>query len=958
MAIKNPFKKPTPSPTPTPTIQYNKPIGPAPKTPVLSETQKPAISNPTLTDGRKPRGGGSSGGGSSSPNSYQDVLIVTEQNVNKPQEGITKIELVNPSTGRVIRTLKGNETVKFTPYDSYKGLNVNEKLMAGVSPREILLPSRPNALTTQIERFNTINILQNDKGQAKGIEYRGKSYTPLGFEKEFGIQLLFDPKKQEYFFGTARQSFVNPTRIATGLVSLEKPLTTKEKLFIAKTRGDEKRKFDYENIKVSLLDPLDEGSRLLKAKAVYALNNSDFNTGNKAVDITTNTLGKISYFGGSAGAYALNMVSGVGNIFNEFALKPKETSINLLKSTPAMLTASFSEINRTLRGQGTVEDFFGSALTLTMVAKGLTSVGKLASGTSTRKLVKYQDVIKETAKQSEKLLKKEQFYLQKTFVKSADKWTTFGKARQVMNGMNARHSWISLTQGKKSTILQKTIIKNKNVTMTHVMASRSSSDKLFRFLTSIKNKQLGFVENFTNNKRISTYLSKAQTKRLYTFVEIKGAKFVSAIDGKGNVFILKNQAQVNNFIRNAKFGKFSFSGKKAIGGNIETIARTGKNSFIGTEAFKTKKLIGLKTSKKELVLRDKSKQIAFRKTKGITLIEKSPKRKVTLDYRALKIKPFKSIKDVKVKPIKKVTIDFKEIKKRPPKAEKMTFSPSSKLLLKESLENLKIGDNLTLSKQISNTAVSSQLKQVSKAISKSIAKDLAIRQGFKAVVGASGLVFLSKSGKIVSPKVATKNKQVQLSKIGSKVDQILDSAGLSKQASTSAQKLAQKSATKQATMQKTIKRTALSSPTTRVSVKIRTDVKPRTIILPSDDPKNKIVKKILGDKLAPSYQIAVGSGKKVRYLKGRYSPKDAISKGAYDLDRSEKRTVRIVPSKLKPNKKFNRDYLKEADKKFRNYRYRQGKKVSYSATRLIEKRKYFNDLEKLGRKRKLKGGGK
>lgn len=81
---------------------------------------------------------------------------------------------------------------------------------------------------------------------------------------------------------------------------------------------------------------------------------------------------------------------------------------------------------------------------------------------------------------------------------------------------------------------------------------------------------------------------------------------------------------------------------------------------------------------------------------------------------------------------------------------------------------------------------------------------------------------------------------------------------------------------------------------------------------------------------------------------------EAISYGAYLTDKKGDRTVRIVPAKGKPNAKFKLDYLSQASKKFRNYRIKKGKRVSYSSARLIEKRKYFNDLERLGKKRKAK----
>jgi phosphopantetheinyl transferase (holo-ACP synthase) len=131
----------------------------------------------------------------------------------------------------------------------------------------------------------------------------------------------------------------------------------------------------------------------------------------------------------------------------------------------------------------------------------------------------------------------------------------------------------------------------------------------------------------------------------------------------------------------------------------------------------------------------------------------------------------------------------------------------------------------------------------------------------------------------------------------------------------------------------------------RMSLKFKPIVKIPTPSLPDKKNSNKIVKKILGNKLAPSYRIIIGSGKKVKTLGGRYSAKDAISKGAYIIDRSKQRTVRIVPTKQKPNSKFNLDYLKQAQNKFRNYRIQKGQKVRFSSTRLIEKRKFFNDFK-------------
>jgi hypothetical protein len=120
-----------------------------------------------------------------------------------------------------------------------------------------------------------------------------------------------------------------------------------------------------------------------------------------------------------------------------------------------------------------------------------------------------------------------------------------------------------------------------------------------------------------------------------------------------------------------------------------------------------------------------------------------------------------------------------------------------------------------------------------------------------------------------------------------------------------------------------------------------------------DDSKKKFVDKVLGTKKAKSYIVLLGSGKKQRVASKRLKPEEAISYGAYLTDRKGDRTVRIVPAKGKPNQRFKLDYLSQASQKFRNYRIKRGKRVAYSSARLIEKRKYFNDLEKMGGKKKV-----
>ena len=119
-----------------------------------------------------------------------------------------------------------------------------------------------------------------------------------------------------------------------------------------------------------------------------------------------------------------------------------------------------------------------------------------------------------------------------------------------------------------------------------------------------------------------------------------------------------------------------------------------------------------------------------------------------------------------------------------------------------------------------------------------------------------------------------------------------------------------------------------------------------------DNSRRKFVDKVLGTKKAKSYVVLLGSGKKQRVASKRLKPEEAISYGAYLTDRKGDRTVRIVPAKGKPNAKFKLDYLSQASQKFRNYRIKKGKKVAYSSARLIEKRKYFNDLERLSSKSK------
>jgi hypothetical protein len=122
------------------------------------------------------------------------------------------------------------------------------------------------------------------------------------------------------------------------------------------------------------------------------------------------------------------------------------------------------------------------------------------------------------------------------------------------------------------------------------------------------------------------------------------------------------------------------------------------------------------------------------------------------------------------------------------------------------------------------------------------------------------------------------------------------------------------------------------------------------------DSKRRFVDKVLGTKKAKSYVVLLGSGKKQRVASKRLKPEEAISYGAYLTDRKGDRTVRIVPAKGKPNAKFKLDYLSQASKKFRNYRIKNKRKIRYSSARLIERRKFFNDMpgEIRRKKRKVK----
>jgi hypothetical protein len=283
---------------------------------------------------------------------------------------------------------------------------------------------------------------------------------------------------------------------------------------------------------------------------------------------------------------------------------------------------------------------------------------------------------------------------------------------------------------------------------------------------------------------------------------------------------------------------------------------------------------------------------------------------------------------------------------------------------KSKMAKLSSGDEIGLSKQVSSSVVSSQLKNVVKAIDKAIGDNkIALRNGYTAVAGRTGLLFLSKNGGIVSAKVATTATTSQVDRVQNKVKQVISNATSNKSANSQknsqrqsqSQASAQKSAQQQKQQQRQMQKQGTTTSQARANFNMKVKEKIRFPSSGNDGDKDPRVRRILGNKIAPSYHILLGSGKKVKRLIGRYSAKDAISRSAYVVDRTQQRTVRIVPTKQRPNAKFSRNYLNQAGRKFRNYRIKGGKKVSYSSTRLIEKRKYFNDIKgETPRKRRRK----
>lgn len=791
-----------------------------------------------------------------------------------------------------------------------------------------------------IEKANTVTILLDENNKAKGIEYGGQSLTLKGFENKYGAKLLKDPKTGDFFFGTVGQ----PEKKPISVISADfKPITKEERQQVNKALlksnikvlytgqvglidalsdtalGNYVKKesnWAYDKITSVTTDKLSKYAELAKKNATDVLNQSNLKTGNKKIDLTAKSLGYVSYFGGSAGAYALNMISGLGNLAAGATFKPKETFSQVVIAAPAMIKNSAEEINRTFRGNGTIEDFFGTALTLASVASTAASFSRYGSSLKNikmnRQLKKDLPAIKQAVSQSQRLLKKQQLYTQRVFMENSNKWKTFGNAYQQMKQMGAKHEWYALSNKKASVILQKTVINNGNVRMTNFMVAKSTSEKILGILRSFKNRQLTFMERFPDSKKLSSYLSKVQARRAYTFIEVRGSKFVTAIDGKGNIHLLRNKAELANFIKNAKYGKFSFTGSRAAGGSIDTIMSIGKKGFIGSEGFS---------------------RFAFKKSAGITSVQKALEDKTgkVIKYKGGSKTPF--------------TKTFGQVQE-----------------ISQVQKQVSLPKNIAISKGVRTSVVGSQLKSVTKAIQNTIAKnDLALKAGFRAVVAPTGLMFFSKTGKLVSAREATEASNKAIDRTIGVIKNILSdntkqspitriSQGSSqKSGQISAQKSAQQS--KQQQLERMQQASARSA---RTGFKVQMKpFEPKFKLPELDKRKNAtIVKKILGSKLAPSYQIVIGSGKKVKKIGGRLSPAEAISKGAYTIDRTKERTVRIVPTKQKPNARFKINYLKQAGQKFRNFRYKNKKRVSYSSTRLIEKRKYFNDLERLHKRRR------
>jgi len=892
-----------------------------------------------------------------------------------------------------------------------------------------------NPLIANAEQRNTLIILTDEFGKAKGVEYGGQSLTLEGFENTYNAKLLQDPSNGEFFLGSVGKAYKERLASISGDV---KPITNEELNDVQRTLLRAKIKavttgelgivdaltntkvqaylkkegnWAYDKITSVTTEKLQKYAQIAKEQATQVLNESNFKTGNKKIDITAKSLGYISYFGGSAGAYALNMISGLGNVALGLTFKTNDTLSQIIKASPAIIKNSAFEIYRTINprgklGSGTIEDFFGTALTLATIAQTASSFSKYGSSLKnikmTKQLKKDLPAIRQAVRQSQTLLKKEQVYTQRVFVKDSNKWNTFGKAYQAMKNMNAKHDWFAISNKKASVILQRSIIQNKNVRLTNFMVAKTTTEKILSFFKKYNNGNLKFIERFYDNKKIASYLSKVNARRAYTFIEVRGAKYVTAIDGRGAVSLLRNRAEIANFIKNAKFGKFSFTGSRVVGGNIDTILNINNKAFIGSEAFSylaNKRTAGITTVRKVAENQGGVKVFNYFRGKSGSKIFRTIKERANSDY-AWRKSVDNAVKNLEkwgknnpeeirslVKDLNKVynpkDISYKQwrastqragmkldnwINKNPDKFRaliadsKKIYGNGMQQVVKRQALTTELPKNIAVSKGISGSVVGSQLKAVTKAISKAITKnDLALKTGYRAVVTASGLMFFDKYGKLVSGSDATFASNKSIDRIGNAIRDIISdndrqspSFRISQGGSQGSRQGGSQRSSQQSQQKQMEKMQQSSARSGRTNFRFKFEpFKPRVPLPSLDKRKNAtIVKKILGNKLAPSYRIVIGSGKKVKALGGRYTAQDAISKGAYTIDRTKERTIRIVPTKQKPNAQFKMNYLRQANRKFRNYRIKRGQRVRYSSTRLIEKRKYFNDLEKLGKRRR------
>jgi len=98
------------------------------------------------------------------------------------------------------------------------------------------------------------------------------------------------------------------------------------------------------------------------------------------------------------------------------------------------------------------------------------------------------------------------------------------------------------------------------------------------------------------------------------------------------------------------------------------------------------------------------------------------------------------------------------------------------------------------------------------------------------------------------------------------------------------------------------------------------------------------------------YIVVIKAQGKYKQLKGIYSAEDARNLAAYYTDVMPTRTANIIRTVKPINRKFDNRYYEQNRNKFRNYRISSGKKTRYSDYRIIEKKRYFNDLERMKRR--------